>query len=409
MWVDSMNISSRNFSFILLFLLFVPLIASAESSGFHIMPDGTVMRNDGAVVSPSDYHAMPDGTIMMNDGTVIGRPAGAQTVAFTSAEPIPEASAAAHQHHSHGVGAFMFQHRFMRMKMRNLLDGTNTVSASDAVLSGGNYEYMNSPTNMDMDMNMFMMMFGMTNDVTLMTMFNYVTNTMEMLGADGEYSAMKSEGLGDTTVTLMYNLNPALSLNMGVSIPTGDIDQKMTMQMGNQVMTTSMPYPMQLGSGTYDLMPSVTYKHVINKLSWGGQGEYVYRIGENANEYTLGNRIEADAWIKWSLNKHSSVSFELAAANWQAIKGKDDNIVSVMNMPMDMGGMTMNMDMLTTPLADPANTGGTRVDSTLGFSGNSRSGAFSFAFGVGMPLYQNLNGLQMRNKLYVSSALNLMF
>jgi len=34
-------------------------------------------------------------------------------------------------------------------------------------------------------------------------------------------------------------------------------------------MTRRMAYPMQIGSGTYDLMPSLSYRNGAGRLNWG--------------------------------------------------------------------------------------------------------------------------------------------
>ncbi len=78
-----------------------------------------------------------------------------------------------------------------------------------------------------------------------------------------------------------------------MSFPTGSIDKKDDTPMGSN---QQLPYPMQLGSGTFDLLPGITYLGQHNDISWGAQVSGVIRLGENDRDYRLGNRFDATAW-----------------------------------------------------------------------------------------------------------------
>lgn len=51
------------------------------------------------------------------------------------------------------------------------------------------------------------------------------------------------------------------------------------MSMGRAVQ---MPYPMHLGSGTWDVSPGITILGMDESTSWGIQGKGTFRIGENS-------------------------------------------------------------------------------------------------------------------------------
>lgn len=59
-----------------------------------------------------------------------------------------------------------------------------------------------------------------------------------------------------------------LHFNAGLSLPTGSIDKQDATPMGPN---SKLPYPVQLGSGTYDLLPGLTYNGQDRDLSWGAQ------------------------------------------------------------------------------------------------------------------------------------------
>ena len=78
---------------------------------------------------------------------------------------------------------------------------------------------------------------------------------------------MESSGLGNlkfsALISLLRTRNAGLLFNAGVSIPTGSIEEK----GANGVL----PYPMQLGSGSFELMPGVTFTTTQGNWSFGGQ------------------------------------------------------------------------------------------------------------------------------------------
>jgi hypothetical protein len=87
--------------------------------------------------------------------------------------------------HGHGKGMWMFEYEFMGMHMEGLLDGTDSVDSRD--ISGAlpgpipSKDYMMSPTEMRMDMHMFMLMYGLTDKISIMGMFSYLDNEMDMV------------------------------------------------------------------------------------------------------------------------------------------------------------------------------------------------------------------------------------
>jgi len=308
-----------------------------------------------------------------------------------------------HIHHQHGKGGFMFELRYMRMEMDGLLDGTDKIGTKD--ISGAlmgqpgplpGKDYRMAPTKMTMDMIMAMAMYGFTDRLTGMLMLNYLSNEMDMvmhmymqnnmgmtMPMGDMFGSMDTSGVGDTRVSAMYTVNQKWTGTLGLSLPTGSIDEKVDMKMTGAgmmpVTTTGMqaPYAMQLGSGTYDLIPSVTYKTESDDYGWGAQFEYTFRLGENDNKYTLGDKAELTAWFAQKLGSYVHFTGRLDYLNWQKIEGQDPDINPMMS-----------------PSSDPEATGGQRLDALVGFSGVF--GAHRIGLEVGKPIYQDLNGPQMK-------------
>jgi hypothetical protein len=294
-----------------------------------------------------------------------------------------------HLHHGHGDGMWMFEYRYMRMNMKGLLDGTDEVSASEVSQSNmamtapaAGYEYMMAPTDMTMDMHMLMAMYDVTEQFTLMAMLNYLKNEMNMVmymeGMTEPMSGMlpmESSGLGDTIVSGAYNPNRSWSFGLGLGIPTGSIDEKGRMMEGDP--ETRLPYTMQLGSGTYDLIPTVAYNADAGSINYGGQGTFVYRTGENDNGYRLGHRLEVSGWLKYAFAARGVATSRLTYTMWGNVDGQDEQV-----------------DPMMSPDANPNTQGGIRTDLYLGVAGFKNGWLVSGE--VGVPIYQDLNGPQLK-------------
>lgn len=295
-------------------------------------------------------------------------------------------------YHAHPAGAWMVNYKYMHVRQNGLRNGTTDVPVENVTPMGNKpFGYMMAPTRMSMDMHMVMLMYGLTDRLTLMGMGNYVVNEMKMVMNMGmgnrPDSPMKTSGIGDTELRGVYRINDKLSGSLGLGIPTGDIEQKFT-AMGNVYRA---PYEMQLGSGTFDLKPALTYSDLSDdaKWRWGGQVGYTYRIDRNEDGYSLGDVAKATGWLQRVFGPAASW-LRLAYTYTGRIDGRDREIDKLLD-PMDGA---------PTPDADPGNYGGHRLDSFLGAS--FTAGPVSVGIEGGIPLYQNLNGLQLKNDWYLT-------
>ena len=304
-------------------------------------------------------------------------------------------------YHLHPAGTWMANFRFMRMDMNELRDGTTDVPVEKVSPVGSSpYGYMMTPTEMTMDMYMLMVMYGVTERLTISAMGSYQYNKMDMLMNMGmgmgnvAQPPMRTEGVGDTEVAASYGIARNLVGTLAVSIPTGGIDHNTTM-MG---MEFRAPYDMQTGSGTFDLKPSLTYNALSgdSAWNWGAQGTYVWRMGKNGNDYSLGNVFKATGWLQRAFGP--AVSWlRLAYGDTGRIKGSDPEIDKILDPVMGA----------PTPDAVPGNYGGQRLDAFLGMSFGY--GPVSLGVEGGVPLYQNLNGLQLKTDWLLTVGVQAMF
>lgn len=301
-------------------------------------------------------------------------------------------------YHTHPAGMWMANYRYMHMAQHGLQSGTSNVPVGNVTPVGNKpFGYMMAPTAMTMDMHMLMVMYGLTDRFTLMGMASYQDNRMDMVMNMGmgnmPDTPMRTSGLGDTELRGIYQLAKCLVGSLGLSFPTGDTTQDFT-TMG---MKFRAPYDMQLGSGTYDLKPALTYNALSGDAlwNWGAQASYTYHIGKN-NGYSLGDNFKVSGWLQRALGP-AATWLRLAYNETDRIKGRDPEIDKLLN-PM-MGAPT--------PDADPNNYGGYRLDGFLGAS--VAIGPVSLGVEGGIPLYQYVNGLQLKNDWYITAGIQGMF
>ncbi len=300
--------------------------------------------------------------------------------------------------HVHGAGEWMLSYRFMRMSMGdgNRI-GTDSVTPERIVTTVRNVHGTPPtvrvvPTSMTTDMHMFGAMYAPTDTVTLMAMTSHLSKEMDhitfagMRGTTrrGEFTT-RASGMGDSKLVALVSLEDSpgsnLHLNVGMSFPTGSIDESdRVLAPTGMRPTLTLPYPMQLGSGTYDFLPGITYYGGMDRWGWGAQYLGTLRIGDNDADYTLGNRHEVTAWASYLWEDAFSTSVRLKGSSLGSIDGMDRRI----RAPVQT--------------ANPKFQGGKRLDLLFGVNMVAQSGdlrGHRLAFEFGTPIYQKLNGPQL--------------
>lgn len=283
--------------------------------------------------------------------------------------------------HMHEKGSWMVSYRYMSMIMKDLQQGTDDISNEQAHDVG----YMMTPLEMGMNMHMIGAMFAPSNKFTIMAMLNIVQNDMDMQMRNMNGMVMpfstSSSGFGDTKIVGLYSLNQSekgyLHGQIGVSIPTGSIDEMhlTPMSNGNEIM---LPYPMQLGSGTFDTELGLTYVGKRTSFSWGHQLKGLMRLGENNNEYTLGNQYSLDNW------------FTVKTAKWLSLSGRLEGVIVD-----EISGANPELNPMMGTTADPMNSGGSFVNGGVGLNTYIFEG-MQLGAEYEVPLFQDVNGIQLK-------------
>lgn len=279
--------------------------------------------------------------------------------------------------HTHKSGEWMLSYRYMRMNM----DG-NRIDDSRVSDSRVLEDFIATPTQMSMEMHMLGAMYAPNDDLTLMIMLPYVRKEMDHINRMGRRFSTESEGIGDISLSGIYTLyrqqHRQLMLNLGISLPTGSTDERDDTPVRDDA---KLPYPMQLGSGTYDLISGLTYRNQFGHYSWGSQVKATLRTGRNDEGYRLGHKYQLNYWLARTLNAQTSISARLSAERVENIRGLDPELNPAF-----------------IPTADPDLRAGDTLSLLLGVNLLAPTGYFKghrLALELGAPLYQNLDGPQL--------------
>ena len=291
--------------------------------------------------------------------------------------------------HVHGKGQWMVSYTYMDMMMKGSRIGTSKIG-NDVI----NEYYVMAPDKMSMQMHMAMVMYGVSDRLTLMAMAEYASNNMYMIvspiilsqmpgmqgGAMSDNMISKSSGFADTKIYALYSLlnknNNRIITTAGLNLPTGSTTLSGPTMFGT---ITRLPYSMQIGTGTFRLLPSVTYITANGHLSWGAQAGADINLGMNHQGYRPGNVYNATAWASYRFLPFLSASLRAESVATGKIKGYDKNIATLM---------------YNDPTADSRNYGGQRDNMYAGLNFSVKK-VIHFLFEYGIPVYENLNGPQM--------------
>lgn len=318
-------------------------------------------------------------------------------------------------------GEFMVGYRYMfDHQAGDTLHGTQAVNDLTIVHNGCNgnpcgltSEYMN------MHMHMLDIMYAPTSWLNLMLMPQFLDMNMglrQLAGApppspeaNGGHNhgngpaTHATGGVGDTRLLALVKLFDSpfqvidssrhhLHMALGVSAPTGTVDIKVQGQETNPNSPyygkpLFLHYGMQLGSGTWDFLPSLTYTGVMGRWSWGGQLNGTVRMeSKNSSGYALGDVFQATAWGGYSLLNWLSASARGIYTTQGAIRGQFNE------SPQTSG---------TAPVDWPENYGGRYWDVGFGLNAFVPSGKLQgnrLSIEWVQPVQDDVNGFQLERK-----------
>ncbi len=225
--------------------------------------------------------------------------------------------------HLHDKGEWMVEYKYMNMYMEDNQIGENKVSDATALgtatpvgppgpgitVDGVTTNRGATPTQMTMEMHMAHIMYGASENVTLYTMAMLPSITMDHTRANYTDFTTHNSGFGDTAFGALLRVYSDECqdwiFNLGCSVPTGDIFRETSTPTGSP---TAFPYPMRLGSGTFNARPGLTYRRFHDWYSWGAQFQTDLPIGKNYRGYSVGDEFRFNSWTSVLLTDNLSVS-----------------------------------------------------------------------------------------------------
>lgn len=298
--------------------------------------------------------------------------------------------------HVHHQGDWMVEYKFMHMYMDGMRTGTTSLSdvaSLSGATNGTGVSFAITPTRMTMDMHMFHIMRGWTDNITAYLMPMVLDNSMDHLSGMGTRFNTHITGFGDLPFGALWRVydgdTDEVIVNVGFSAPTGQI-RSVVGSGPPPPPGTLFPYPMRLGSGTFDARPGVTYKSYGCNHSMGLQYQTDLPLGKNYRGYREGAEHRLNWWVTRLLGprKKMALSFRTEALWRDAFVGFDT----------DFGRAPTLINTIR-----PDMRGGEWINLGYGFMYQMPKGG-RWNVEVTHPVYQSLRGVQLETDLMATAS-----
>ncbi|GIW41384.1 MAG: hypothetical protein KatS3mg076_1961 [Candidatus Binatia bacterium] len=312
--------------------------------------------------------------------------AGSARPAWEAGRPDSELPAGVGASYSYPAGRWSLEYRYERLSFGGLRDGEKDLVPAQVLA-----DFPAVMTEMDAETHVLRARYALGDRWTVFSLFSFALRSMEVRTREGRKVRLDSEGAGDWHTGLsrfLYENGPhELHLEAGLGLPTGSIDEKDRWIDGAR---RKLPYPLQLGSGTFDLRPAVVYLGMQGPWSWGLYPAGTLRLGKNSAGYDLGDTLEVSGWAARKWTPWLSTSLRFSAEIRPNIRGRD-----------------ADLDPASLPAADPDRMGGERVDLLFGFQlSRARGflGGHRLGLEAGLPVHESLEGPQLERdwRLYLA-------
>jgi len=284
--------------------------------------------------------------------------------------------------------------------------GSNSVSYDDVLFSPGleprtqnNYPVV--PTEIKQEVHALRVAYDLTDAMTVRAQLPMVKQSTDHISIVPGYDAfnISSDGVGDLVVvfdrTMSQSLNSVWKAGLGVSVPTGSIDEEgdTPRAPGNQ----QLPYTMQLGSGTWDFPIFLSFRKYEARWDWGLDASFALRTGKNDRDYRLGNKASVGGWVMWNGFSAVKPGIRLDYRWRDDIHGEDASLrVPIPGFPYPA------------PVTNPNAFGGEQVDVT-GFLRVPFADKWYAEVSYARPVFLDLNGPQSSEKYHFSIEIGTSF
>ncbi len=276
-----------------------------------------------------------------------------------------------HLDHPQSRGHWIFSYRYVRASSSGLADGQDPLSADDLLGTA----YPELPTEQVDQAHIMGVAYAPLDRLTFELSLPYRVREQWYDTTTGS-GVHEARGIGDArfvfVVPFIVNRDQETHLTAGFTFPTGSVRE-------NGPDGERLPYNVQLGSGTWDVVWGITYTGRHDRIGWGGEVHGVYRIGENSEGYTQGTVYEASGWMDAMAHDWVSLSARVGWSRRTNVRGSD---------PL--------LDPTETPSNDPYKQGWNRLE--IGPGANVLLpvlGGQRFAIEWLFPIFQTVSGPQL--------------
>ncbi len=297
-------------------------------------------------------------------------------------------------------------------RLDGLIAGARKVNPEWVVLNGKNInqppeQYRRMPVEATVDMQAFGVAYGLSQRFSIYlsgTYFKIDGTTLTFAGDAGTTrlgtTDFAYEGFGDSLAGVNAKIwsgqGQQVIAGLSVSFPTGSITKHVELLLPNgQLSDSKVGYAGQLGTGTFNLVPTLAYTGSNGAFGYGVayRGRFALE-DENSEGYRRGSLNVATAWLSWAATQDLSGSLRIEGTSEGAFHGRD----------MELSGPGLG--------SNPANVGGERVNVFAGLDlhgavANLGNGRLAMEFGL--PVYENANGIHLAHDWTLQMLIALRF
>jgi hypothetical protein len=291
---------------------------------------------------------------------------------------------------------FLISYRYVAVGYDGNLSGTHFVD-TPTILS----QYPLAPTRESYQQHQVLWEYGVTDDLTIITRIPFSSINIDYVDATGSLLRTGSTQIGDLLFASTYALKrwnqQQIHLNFGFTMPTG------VYEPSNAPIDPTSPhlnYRQLSGSTTWDLLPGLTYRGQRERWSWGAQSIATLRLGRGQLQFRLGDVLNMTGWVSRRWTRGLSTSARLNASFTGPGSGLETDILG------------NSIDPNLTPANRINLLEGTRLDLLFGinlFTRERRLPGSRFLLEGGFPIYQSLEGPQLRATWMLNGSWNIIW
>lgn len=243
-------------------------------------------------------------------------------------------------------GDLRLETRLERHTYEGLRKGRNKLGSAD-ILAGGYSVVGESMVHTTRSIDLF---YGASHNVTLFASVPIHEKSITSRVVGFGPLDQTSSGIGDVVTGIVYAYrdkpNSRLHVHLGVGLPTGEIAAS---DLGADGTSERLPFPMQLGGGTYDVHNGATWVNRLDVWTVGMHGRMRIHFRENDEGWARGDSFDFDFWVARPVFSFLDFNLRLHNASWGDYYGTapagsnpDDNPLSEIHR---QGGMRTDAGM----------------------------------------------------------------